>query len=190
MVRGWPILWLGLVGVAFAFLHNIRPFGLYYIAPGVGEFALGAGFGPITVLGAYYVQAQKPSAAALWASIPVGLLIAAVLYINEFPDFEADSAVGKRTLVVALGRKRAVWGYGALLVLAYVFIVLGVVLGTMPAITLIALLALPLAYRGIKGAARFHSSTPELIPFNAVTIQLHLVTGLLLCVGYIVARFL
>jgi 1,4-dihydroxy-2-naphthoate octaprenyltransferase len=189
-VRGWPVLWLGLAGVLFAFFHNVPRFGLYYLVPGIGELAVGVGFGPISVLGAYYVQTQRLSLGALWASIPVGLLIAAVLYINEFPDRNADGAVGKRTLVVALGRKRAVWGYALLLVLAYGFVVLGVLWAAMPPSTLVALLSLPLAYRGIRGAAQFHSSTPELIPSNAVTIQLHLITGLLLCLGYVVARFL
>jgi 1,4-dihydroxy-2-naphthoate octaprenyltransferase len=188
--RGWPILWLGLIGVSLAFFHNIAPFGLYYLVPGVGELAVGVGFGPIAVLGSYYVQVQRLSVAALWASLPVGLLIAAVLYINEFPDFQADRAVGKRTLVVALGRKRAVWGYAALLIVAYVLVVLGVVVGILPLATLIALLSVPLAARGLWGAARFHSDTRELIPFNAVTIQLHLMTGLLMCLGYVVARFL
>jgi 1,4-dihydroxy-2-naphthoate octaprenyltransferase len=92
LARGWPILWLGLIGVLMAFFHNVAPFGLYYLVPGVGELAVAAGFGPIAVLGSYYVQAQKLSVAALWASLPVGLLIAAVLYINEFPDLKARSA--------------------------------------------------------------------------------------------------
>jgi 1,4-dihydroxy-2-naphthoate octaprenyltransferase len=190
VVRGWPILWLGLIGLLFAFFHNVSPFGLYYLVPGIGELAVGLGFGPIAVLGANYVQTQRLSVGALWASIPVGLLIAAVLYINEFPDYVADKAVGKHTLVGALGRERAVWGYVALLVGAYVSIVLGVVLSVLPAVTLVALLSVPLAYRGIRGAVQFHSSTPDLIPTNAATVQLHLVTGLLLCLGYIVARFL
>ena len=190
VVRGWPVLWLGLIGVLLAFFHNVSPFGLYYLVPGLGELAVGTGFGPIAVLGAYYVQTQRLGIGALWASIPVGLLIAAVLYINEFPDFEADNAVGKRTLVVALGRERAAWGYAILLICTYVSIVLGVVFRVLPATTLAALLSVPLAYRGIRGTAQFHSSTRELIPSNAVTIQLHLVTGVLLCLAYVVARFL
>lgn len=190
VVRGWPVLWLGLIGVFLAFFHNAPPFKLYYRVPGLGELAVGLGFGPVTVLGAYYVQAQQLSLGALWASIPVGLLIAAVLYINEFPDYQADKSVGKKTLVVALGRERAVWGYIALLVSAYLVIVSGVVLRVMPLTALLALLSVPLAYRSIQGALRFHSDTPQLIPTNATTIQIHLLTGLLLCAGYIVARFL
>jgi 1,4-dihydroxy-2-naphthoate octaprenyltransferase len=69
-------------------------------------------------------------------------------------------------------------------------IVLGLALRTLPLTAALALLPLPLAYRSIRGARRFHSDTPKLIPTNATTIQIHLLTGLLLCVGYIIARFL
>jgi 1,4-dihydroxy-2-naphthoate octaprenyltransferase len=190
LVRGWPVLWLGLAGVLLAFFHNAPPFGPYYLVPGLGELAVALGFGPVTLMGAVYVQTQQLDLGVLWASIPVGLLIAAVLYINEFPDYQADKSVGKKTVVVALGREKAVWGYSALLISAYLMVVVGVVLRIMPLTALLALLPLPLVYRGIQGARRFHSDTPKLIPTNATTIQIHLLTGLLLCVGYILARFL
>jgi 1,4-dihydroxy-2-naphthoate octaprenyltransferase len=173
-----------------AFFHNAPPINLYALAPGLGELALFLGFGPIPVLGAYYVQARQLSFRALWASVPVGLLITAVLYINEFPDCEADKSVGKKTIPVVLGRERAVGGYIGLLVVAYLVIVLGVILRVLPLPTLLALLTAPLSYRGIQGARRFHSDTPKLIPTNAITIQIQLLTGLLMCVGYTVAGFL
>ena len=190
LVRGWPLLLLGLAGVFLAFFHNAPPIKLYNLGPGVGELAVGLGCGPITVLGAYFVQTQRLSYEALWASIPVGLLITAVLYINEFPDCESDKAVGKKTVAAVLGRERAVWGYVTLMIAAYVAIVIGIALRVFPLTFLLALLTLPLSYRGIKGAIRFHSSTPELIPTLGLTIQVHLVTGLLLCVGYAVQKLL
>jgi 1,4-dihydroxy-2-naphthoate octaprenyltransferase len=190
LVRGWLLLLLGAGGVFLAFFHNAPPFKLYYLVPGLGELAVGIGCGPLVVLGSYYVQTQRLSGEALWASIPVGLLIAAVLYINEFPDYEADGLAGKKTLAAVLGRERAVWGYVALMLAAYVVLLIGIVLGDLPATLLLALLALPLVYRAIRGAIEFHSDTPRLIPTLATTIQIHLVTGLLMCVGYVIARFL
>jgi 1,4-dihydroxy-2-naphthoate octaprenyltransferase len=189
-IRGWPVLWLGLIGLFLAFFHNAPPVNLYSLAPGVGELAVGLGFGPVTVLGAYYVQTQQLSPGALCASIPIGLFIAAVLYINEFPDHQADKAAGKKTLVAVFGRKRAVWGYIGLLIAAYATIVIEVALRNTPLTTLLALLTLPLAFHSIQGALRFHSDTPGLIPIMATTIQTHLLTGLLLCTGYVIARFL
>lgn len=185
--RGWTILWLGLAGIFFAFFHNAPPVNLYRLAPGVGELAVGLGFGPVAVLGAYYVQAQRLSLEALWISIPVGLLIAAVLYINEFPDHDADRAVGKKTLVVVLGRKRAVWGYVALIAAAFGFVLVGGVTRLFPVATLLAMATLPLSYRAIRGITRFYGDTKQLIPTNAVTIQLHLLTGLLLSLGYFIS---
>jgi 1,4-dihydroxy-2-naphthoate octaprenyltransferase len=186
--RGWALLWIGLLGVFFALFHNAPPFRLYYLAPGAGELAAGIGCGPLVVLGSYYVQTQRFGIEALWASIPMGLLVAAILYINEFPDEVADRRVGKKTLVVVLGRERAVWGYPALLAGVYLSLGIGVVAQVFPYPLLLALLPLPLAYRAVRGAFRHYDDVRALIPTNALTIQLHLVTGLLMCVGYILSR--
>ena len=189
VARGLPVLWLGMAGVFLAFFSSAPPFKLNYLGHGLGELATGIAGGPLIVLGSYYVQTQRVTGEALWTSIPVGLLCAALIWINEFPDYEADRAAGKNTLVVVLGRQRAVWGYVAILVSTYMVIVIGMVLGVLPHTLLLALLALPLAYKGIRGVTRFHSDTLRLIPTQAATIQLCLADALLLCVGYAVARF-
>ena len=189
-VRGWAILWLGLAGVFLAFFHNAPPIKIYNIAPGLGEVAVGIGCGPLIVVGAYYVQRQQITLEAVLVSIPVGLLIAAVLYINEFPDLEADRLAGKKTMAVVIGRERAVIGYQAMVVLTYIVIVAGVVIGLLPITLLLALLVVPLAMRAVKGARRFHSDIPQLIPVMATTIQVHLLTGLLLSMGYVAAKVL
>ncbi len=188
--RGWGLLVLGMVGVFIAFFHNAPPVRLYYLAPGLGNLAAGIGCGPVIVLGAYFVQTQRWSQEALWASIPMGLLVAAILYINEFPDSEADRKMGKKTVAAVAGRQRAVWGYVALLIAAYAVLAVGVMLRILPPAALLALLTMPLAYRTARGALRFYNDTPNLIPVMAGTIQLHLSTGLLLCLGYAVARIL
>ena len=190
VTRGWPVLLLGLVGVFLAFFHNAPPVRIYNLAPGLGELAAGIGCGPLVVLGAYYVQTQRLSTEALLVSVPVGLLITAVLYINEFPDSEADTLAGKKTVPVVIGRERAAKGYVAILVAAYLVIIAGVVWGPFPYPLLGALLTLPLAYGGMRGALQFHSNTAKLIPTLATTIQVHLLTGVLLCVGYVVAKVL
>ena len=189
-VRGPWILGVGVLGVFLAFFHNAPPFRLYYLLPGVGELAVGIGFGPLMVLGTVYVQLQRFTLGALWASIPVGLLIAAVLYINQFPDYPSDKAQGKRTLAVALGRARAAQGYVALLIATYCVVVTGIALSILPYPTALAILTVPLAYRATRGALRFHSDTAQLIPTLAATIQIHLATGLLLSAGYVVSKIL
>jgi 1,4-dihydroxy-2-naphthoate octaprenyltransferase len=188
--RGRTVLWLGVAGVSIAFFSSAPPFRLNYLGHGLGELATFVGSGPLIVLGSYYVQAQQITYEALWVSIPIGLMGASLIWINEFPDYEADKAVGKNTLVVSLGRQRAIWGYIGLLVATYTVVVIGVALGVLPSILLLILLTLPLAYRAIQGVIRFHSNIPKLIPTCATTVLLYLANGLLLCLGYVVAKLL
>lgn len=185
--RGWVILWLGIAGVFIAFFSTAPPFKLGYV--GLGELVTFIGSGPLIVLGSYYVQSGRLTLEALWTSVAVGLLGTALIWVNEFPDYEADKAAGKNTLVVLLGRERAVWGYIALLVAMYAVVVLGVAMGFLPYPTLLVLLTLPLAYKAIRGSRRYHSDSQKLIPTSAATIQLYLGNALLLCVGYAVAKF-
>ncbi len=189
-VRGWPVVWLGIGGVFIAVFTSAPPFRLNYVGHGLGELATLVGAGPLIVIGSYFVQSQRVTGEALWASIPVGLLGVALIWINEFPDYEADRAAGKNTLVVVLGRQRAVWGYVGVLAMCYVVIAVGVAFGPLPFTLLLVFLTLPLAYQSIRGAIRFHSNTPELIPTCAATIKLYLANATLLCLGYGAARFL
>lgn len=190
LARGWPVLWLGVAGFFIAVFSSAPPFRLQYRGHGLGELATGIGSGPLIVLGSYYVQAQRFTYEALCASIAVGCLGAALIWVNEFPDYEADRAVGKNTLVVVLGRERAVWGYAALLIATYGVIVAAVARGVFPYTMLLALLSLPLAYRALRGVARFHSSSQKLIPSIASTIQLYMATVLFWCLGYAIAHAL
>ena len=184
--RGWMVLWLGLVGGFFAVFNSAPPFRLSYRGHGLAELGVGLGFGFIPVLGAYYVQAQHLSVEALWASIPVTILVVAMLYINEFPDYEADKAVNKRTPVVVLGRARAVWGYAGLMAANYVAIVLESWLNLIPPLALLAMVTAPLAYRAVRCAIRFHNSIEKIIPANAATVNIHLVTGIFLWLSYLI----
>jgi 1,4-dihydroxy-2-naphthoate octaprenyltransferase len=189
-VRGSVVLWLGIVGILLAFFSSAPPLRLNYVGHGLGELTTFLGSGPLIVLGSYYVQSQRLTREALWASIPVGLLGTALIWINEFPDYVADGAVGKSTLVVVLGRERAVWGFTALLAAIYAVILVGVALSIFPPMLLLVLLSLPLAYTAARGVMRFHSDTPRLIPISGTTIQFYVANALLMCLGYAIARFL
>ena len=104
--RGPMILLLGAIGLISGLFYTGGIFN--WAKRGIGELLVGLNFGILMALGAYYVQAQSFSWLPVIAAIPVSLLIAAVLYINEFPDYTADKQVGKKTLVVRLGREKAV----------------------------------------------------------------------------------
>jgi len=188
LCKGNAILIIGIIGIFLGFFYTAKPLRIGYGS--FGELAVGIGFGPLIVLGAYYVQAQVLSFEIGLISIPVGILIALVLFINEFPDYTADKAAGKRTMVVILGKKRAVLLYQALLAATYAFIIFLVIFKILPATCFITLLSLPLALKAFKVSAKNFDKIYELLPANAATIGLHSIIGLLLCVGIALDKIL
>jgi 1,4-dihydroxy-2-naphthoate octaprenyltransferase len=116
-VREPRVLFIGAIGVGLAFFYHAPPLRLSY--RGLGELAVAVAYGPLIACGAYLVQRGTVSATAVLASLPLGLLIAAFLWINEFPDCEADRSAGKRTLVVRLGRPAASKAFAFILVAAF-----------------------------------------------------------------------
>jgi 1,4-dihydroxy-2-naphthoate octaprenyltransferase len=185
-LRGfWPLFWLGVAGVVISVIYTAPPIRL--IHRGVGEIAVALGFGPIMLLGSYYVQAQRFSLEALWLSLPVGILIALVLYVNEIPDRESDAAAGKATLPVRWSREAVIRGYVWATAAAYGLVALGAALRILPWPTVIALATIPLAVRVASGIGLYYDDPYALMPTMAANIKLHLYTGLLLFAGYIAA---
>ncbi len=172
------ILLFGLTGILCGFFYTASPVRIGYHS--LGELAVGFGFGPLTLMGAYWIQTLSFDVVAAMASVPVAILILLVLLINEFPDYEADKAVGKRTLVVSLGPHAAARVYQGLLSFTYVFIVAMVVWRIFPPITLVTLATLPVAVLAVRVSHRHYRDYPELLPANAATIALHFFIGILL----------
>jgi len=180
VVVGWGVLLLGVIGIISGYFY------VSHLAPrGVGELIVGLNFGPLMVLGSSYVQTQRFTFDALIASIPVGLLITAILWINEVPDYAADKAVGKKTLVVRVGRKRAVDLYAVIVVAAYTWTAVMIAVKQIPLSSVIVLATLPFAMKAISVARRHYNDSHAMIAANLATIQMHLSFGALLIVGYI-----
>jgi 1,4-dihydroxy-2-naphthoate octaprenyltransferase len=179
------LLAIGLAGMLLSVFYTAPPLRLVH--RGLGEVTTALGFGPIMVLGAYVVQAEHLAWEPLLASIPVAILIALVLYVNEIPDRASDAAVGKRTLPVRFSREVITSAFLASALAAFATIVVLAATSVIPRPTLLALLALPLAfqvYRGIRGA---YTSPYVLMGVMGKNVQMHLVVGLLLLAGYAVA---
>jgi len=184
--RGWPILILGLLGVFSSYFY-VEP-RLNLAGRGLGEFAVGLCFGPLSVCGAYFVQAQRFATSPLIASLPLGLLIVNVLFLNQFPDLEADRDVGKTHWVVRLGREKALRVFLFSSLSVYLLIAWGAAVALLPPLSLLALLTLPLSLRVLGLVRRHYSDSPRLRPAQALTILNHLLTGLLLCLAYLLGR--
>ncbi|MFB0527279.1 MAG: 1,4-dihydroxy-2-naphthoate octaprenyltransferase [bacterium] len=186
--KGNVVLFLGLAGVLLGFFYTAEPLRIGYL--GIGELVVGFGFGPLIVSGAYYIQTQRMSLEPLLASIPIGILIMLVLYINEFPDYEADKLVNKRTWIVKLGKERAIKIYYLLLVLVYLTIISGIIFHFLPLFSILAFVSLPLSIKAIAISWKNYDKIEELLPVNAITIKLHSIIGLLLIMGYFLDKLL
>ncbi len=178
---GMPVLWLGLIGFLSGLFYTAPPFR-FSSRKGLGELLIGLNFGPLMVAGSTLVQTGQLLPEAFLAGIPLGFLIAAVVYINEFPDHDSDKETGKNTLIVVFGPEKARVGYVALVSGAFLSIVLLVLNGTFPSLILIALLASYFGLTSIQTLYKYYNNR-LLEPANWGTIIMHSLTGLLLFVG-------
>jgi 1,4-dihydroxy-2-naphthoate octaprenyltransferase len=143
---------------------------------------VGLNFGPLAIAGAVYAITGEFSWQAFLLGIPVGLLTMAILWINQFPDEDADRASGKINLVVVLGKERARWGYLILLASAVGLLCYWAVLGLIPPGAILAIIAIPIGIRASTVLMREYAER-SLIQANAATIQLHLIFGITYAVG-------
>jgi len=185
--RGIEVLILGVIGVGSGFFYTAPPFR--FVSRGYGEVFIGLNFGVLMTLGAYFVQTQVLAWEAVFPSIPVAILITAVLYINEFPDHDADRDVGKRTIVVRLGRQRAAKGYVILMASVYLSILIPIAISLTNWYNILGLATIPAAIMGSQYALRHYDHSLQLIPAYASTVFNHLFTGLFLALSYLLIGF-
>ena len=178
---GLSILWLGLIGFFSGLFYTAPPFK-FSSRKGMGELLIGLNFGPLMVAGSALVQTGQLLPEAFLAGIPIGFLIAAVVYMNEFPDYDSDKATGKNTLIVVFGPEKARAGYVALVASAFASIVILAINGTVPMLSLIALLAVYFGYTATRTLYKYYNNR-LLQPANWGTIIMHSVTGILFCIG-------
>ena len=178
---GLSILWLGLIGFFSGLFYTAPPFK-FSSRKGMGELLIGLNFGPLMVAGSALVQTGQLLPEAFLAGIPIGFLIAAVVYMNEFPDYDSDKATGKNTLIVVFGPEKARAGYVALVASAFASIVILAFNGTVPMLSLIALLAVYFGFTATRTLYKYYNNR-LLQPANWGTIIMHSVTGILFCIG-------
>jgi 1,4-dihydroxy-2-naphthoate octaprenyltransferase len=195
LAAGLLLLWLrpsvellviGVAGMLMSVFYTAPPLKLVY--RGLGEITVALGFGPLMLLGAYVVQSGGPLAVEpMVASVPIALLVALILYVNEVPDAPADARAGKRTLPVRFARATVINGYWLAALIAFAVIGGGVLAGVLPITALIALLPLPLALRVRDGLTSHYDQPYVLMAVMGTNVKLHLYVGGLLLVAYLVA---
>ncbi len=184
LVSGWPVVVIGLLAIIVAIAYTGGPFPLGYY--GLGDLFVFLFFGPAAVAGTYYIQTRSVSALAWWLSVPVGLIVTAILVVNNLRDIDTDRAARKHTLAVLLGRRGAQIEYTLCLTIAFLWLPILAWLGLLPWLSLLAWVALPLAWR-----ASCTVFTRQGCPLNAAladTGQLALAFSLLCLASMLLAR--
>jgi 1,4-dihydroxy-2-naphthoate octaprenyltransferase len=118
---GWELLALGAGGMFLGLFYTADPLGYKYRA--LGDLGIFISFGPLLVLGSYFVQTEKLELLPLLFSFPLGLLIVAILHANNYRDAETDRRAGARTLAQILGERGSRYAYYFLVLTPYAFVV-------------------------------------------------------------------
>lgn len=174
------IIYIGILGFLSAALYSLPPFKLCY--RGFGEILVGITFGPLILNGMYLVLAHRIDFLPILVSIPIGLIITNVLWINQFPDYEADLSGNKKNWVVRLGKEKSIVVYGSIFTLAYISVII-ITLYSKNYFWLLPLITIPIAYKSVTNAAKNFDNIPKLIYSNKFTIIIYQLLGLLLCLG-------
>ncbi|MGI0049641.1 MAG: prenyltransferase [Nitrososphaera sp.] len=176
-------------GVTIAVILGFAVVAIYFYSTSIVNAGLGELFvaikGAMIVLGTFYVQSALIEPAALYVGAIVGILSATVLFVNSFPDFEADRSKGRRTLVILLGKKSAAAAFPIFIIAAYAMIVAGIFLGFTKIYSLIGLASLPFAAKSIMSLRKDHESVDKLVPAMSSAVTYSRITGFLLALSLI-----
>jgi len=183
LVRSPGMLVFGATGAGLAYFYTAPPLRLS-ARRGLGELSIVLAFGPLLTAGTFFALTGSINSGAFLVGLPSGLLAGAILWVNEFPDAEADAMTGKNHLLVTVGKEVGRWGYVALVSCAFVAAAVLVLVGVLPTGALAMLLGLPLAFYAARTVLE-HYLDRELIKASKATIQLHLISGLILVAGII-----
>jgi 1,4-dihydroxy-2-naphthoate octaprenyltransferase len=179
---GWPVLTAGIASVLAGYFYTASP--IRYGRRGLGEAGVFFFMGPVIVMGAYYVQLEKLSWPAFWASLPVGLLVANILHANNLRDIENDRSRGKVTLSTLAGRPLADYGLWALIIASYAIVAAAVGLDQLSAWSLLVFASLPAAAMTVRVLRETDARALNALVRGSA--RLHMQFGALLALGLVI----
>ena len=177
-------------GITIAVILGFAIVSIYFYSTRIVDSGLGEVFvavkGSMIVLGTYFVQSSHITLEPVIAGIVSGVLSSTVLFVNSFPDFDADKKHGRKTLVIMLGKLKAasfVWVFPAVI---YGIIVASVASGIFPVITLVTLATIPMAIKSAKSLKKNYDQVQELVPVMQGFVTYSRITGALFVVAFLV----
>ena len=178
-LKGWLLLPIGLVGIAviITYTSTITRY------PWLCLFAPGLAFGPLMVMGTYYVWTGSFSWSAFWISMVPFFLVNNLLLLNQFPDLDADRKIGRYNILMLLGARSGARIFNGFLVLSLFMLLIAYFSGSFPASILIALIAIVIAVPLYRRVANDYGSMDKLLPALAMNVIINLLTPLLMAGG-------
>jgi 1,4-dihydroxy-2-naphthoate octaprenyltransferase len=177
---------LGLLGILAGWSYSAPP--LQLMSRGWGEAIIFFAFGPLVTAGGYYVNTGSLSIESFAIGFPHGFLITDVIWINQFPDYQADRTAGKKNLVVRLGPAVSRYLYCLIMTLSFISVILLVGLYKIHYLIMLAFISFPLALHAMGIVWREYLLRDCLIPAQALTIKIIIAQGLLLSFGLFLSR--
>jgi 1,4-dihydroxy-2-naphthoate octaprenyltransferase len=179
LVSGWPLLILmgaGALAIRFYTSHLARWM--------IGELVSGLTLGSFVIIGVHFALTSFMTSDILYISLAPGLLTALLLFLNEFPDADADRQGGRRHLVIFFGKKRSAVIYACAVFLVFALIAAGPFILNIPYTVLMALAALPLGIAAAYLACKYHDQPERLVRAQGLNVALVILTDLLLAAAY------
>jgi 1,4-dihydroxy-2-naphthoate octaprenyltransferase len=179
LTSGWPILFFMVCGAL-----AIRFYTSHLAKWLIGEFVSGLTLGSFVVIGSHYALTRFITPDIIYIAIVPGILTALLLFLNEFPDAEADRQGGRRHLVIFFGKKKSAVIYACAVLLLFALIAAGPFILNIPYTVLIALSTLPLGVAAVFMTLKHHDHAARLVPAQGLNVALVILTDLLLAVAY------
>ncbi|WP_411682705.1 1,4-dihydroxy-2-naphthoate octaprenyltransferase [Clostridium thailandense] len=179
--KGAFILILGAMGALSGYFYTGKPLMLKY--RGLGNPLVFIIFGPLMMLGGYFVQIQRISTSVLLLSIPVGLLTTAILHANDIRDIYNDEKAGIKTISIIIGRANSCYIYSGLISLSYISVLAMTYYGVTPIWSLLCLITLPTALKNINKLRVSNGSNSELATLDQETAKLQGQFGVILIIS-------
>nr|WP_204730937.1 1,4-dihydroxy-2-naphthoate polyprenyltransferase [Jeotgalibacillus terrae] len=186
MQSSWWIAVVGLICMAAAYFYTGGPMPIAYTP--FGELSAGFFMGFVIILISFYIQTGMINTIAMFVSIPVSILVGAILLANNIRDLDGDKENGRKTIAILLGRKYAIYFLASMFVTAYGFVIVLVITGAVTPWMLISFLSIPKAVKATKG---FIGKTKpmQMMPAMKATAQTNTIFGFLLSIGLLIGYF-
>jgi len=175
-----------IIGIILGFaILSIYFYSTKIVDSGLGEFFV-AVKGSMIVIGAYFIQSGQITIESILGGIVVGVLSSLVLFITSFPDHDADKSKGRKSLVIAVGKEKAVKLFWIFPLVSYFIIIIGVSANLFPLLSLITFLSIPLMIKSGLGLRKNFDSIENLVPFMSSTLMFSRITGALFVVSFLI----